>query len=105
MHAAVRAFPGHDPAFRRLCARVEVGLSPQLERLPGFRLHLAACCADRLCLSLLVFDREAQLLAALEVAREWGRVHLADLVNESRPTEMLLGESLLAFMRPKPPPR
>jgi hypothetical protein len=102
MHLAIRAFPGHDPAFRRMCARVEVGLTQELAVLPGFRLHLAACCVDRLCLSLMVFERRPQLVAGIDLARAWSRGRLEDLVAESRPTEMLLGETL--FLRSPPPP-
>jgi hypothetical protein len=95
MHAAIRVY-NDDATFRAITDRVEVGLAPQLRRMPGFRTHLVVRCPGKLGMVLVLFDSAETLTAALEVAQDWGVAHLSDLLAETTPSGLYLGETMFA---------
>lgn len=97
MHASVRIYRNLRD-FDEVARRVETGLVPILERIPGFRGYYAIRCGETVGVSVGLFDGEEAARASNEQGVAWGREHLAEL-SDGQPPEMLAGEVLVAAGR------
>jgi hypothetical protein len=95
MHASVR-FYGDGPLFEAATRRIEVGMIPIWQRMPGFHAAYGLRCANRFGLGIVMFDSAETLAAANATAAAWGTAHLADLTAELNLSDLFLCQTLLA---------
>ena len=96
MHASVR-FYQDGPVFEAAMRRIEVGIVPLWQRLPGFGAAYSLHCATGLGLGITLFDSAETLAAANATAAAWGATHLTDLAAELKPSDLCSCQTLFAI--------
>jgi hypothetical protein len=96
MHASVR-FYQDGPVFEAAMRRIEVGIVPLWQRLPGFGAAYSLHCATGLGLGITLFDSAETLAAANATAAAWGATHLTDLAAGLKPSELCSCRTLFAI--------
>ena len=94
MHASVRIYR-HLRGFDEVARRVETGLVPILQGIPGFRGYYAIRCGETVGVSVGLFDSEEAAQSSNEQGAAWGKEHLAEF-SDGQPPEMLAGKVLVA---------
>jgi hypothetical protein len=97
MHASVRIYRNLRD-FDEVTRRIETGLVPILEGIPGFRGYHAIRCGETVGVSVGLFDDEEGARASNEKGAAWGKEHLAEFAG-GQPPEMLAGRVLVAVTR------
>ena len=80
--------------FGEVARRINVGLVPILQKIPGFRGYYAIECGGGVGVSFCVFEDEKGARLSNERAAEWGKENLAD-ISDGRPPETLAGRVLV----------
>ena len=97
MHASVRIYRNLRD-FDELARRIETGLVPILEGIPGFRGYYAIRCGETVGVSVGLFEDEEGARASNEKGAAWGKEYLAKFSDGQRP-EMLAGRVLVGVTR------
>jgi hypothetical protein len=97
MHASVRVCRDLRD-FDEVARRVETGLVPILQSIPGFRGYYAVRSGETVGVSVGLFDDDEGTRASDERGAAWGKEHLAEF-SGGQPPEMLAGRVLVAVTR------